>query len=344
MTEPKLYSAAEPLAAIDPEVFATRSVLLDNGLSGRLTKFESKTPHDFAPLLAGKLGDSVTLDAQLFLPAAKNRNPVVIMVPGSGNIGPHHLEQVSALTNAGIAVLLIDPFRARAISSTIGNQAQLSWAASTYDVIAAFKFLKSVREIDSENIGVLGSSRGGTAALMALTEQVSNSLLDDDEHIKAGFAGYPWCGLQFWNARIAKQSSVLIMSGNKDDWVSVQQCQDFAHSSTQVTGNVNIVLVPGAYHAFDRSGIDPLRMESVLTSSSYPTVYMSDDGTYLDPATGLPDKNLSGEDFINEAVAGGFIRKGVTIGTCGNQAQEYRDTMVRFFVETLGQPKSKSRA
>src|SRR3546814_8454541 len=120
----------------------------------------------WAATIQGETGPAVTLNAQIFLPGRREKElPAIIMVTGSGNIGTHHLAEAAALNSAGEAVLLIDPCRARGIADTIADQGRLTWVASTYDVLAAVRYLQSRGDIDPARIGALGGSRGGTAEI-----------------------------------------------------------------------------------------------------------------------------------------------------------------------------------
>ncbi|MGV1683886.1 dienelactone hydrolase family protein [Sphingopyxis sp. NJF-3] len=278
----------------------------------------------------------MTLTAQFFHPAtAAGRLPAVIMVPGSGGIGPHHLRQSAALTNAGFAVLLIDPFHGRGIRDTVADQARLSWAAGAFDVIAAFQYLRSRDDIDVDRIGAVGSSRGGSAVLFALSEHLSR-YFPSHAGLKAAVTGYPWCGSQFYAPRLANNAALLVLSGDRDDWVSVQQCQDAVHALAAGGNNASMRIFPGARHAFDRDGVAPLRIEDAVTSTTFPTVYMDDAGNYYDPATGQPNPTLTSADFVRRSIEDGFVRRGVTIGTEGDQADRYVRAMVDFLSRHLG--------
>ena len=329
---------AQPLASVSSQEFADKPVKLANGIVGELTRFESRSPADFAPMLSGRLGPRVVLNAQLFRPRDCTSCPAVVFVPGSGNIGPHHLAQASALTDSGLAVLLIDPFRGRGIDETISDQEKLSWAASTFDVIAAVRHIRTLRGIDEDRVGAAGNSRGGTAVMLAAAEPISLRFLGKS-NIKAIVAGYPWCGTQFWSAKLAPSTSMLVLSGAKDDWVSVQQCQDAVHAIDRAGGSARINLFPGAYHAFDRHDMPLTRLEQVSTALTYPTVYMDDRGHYLNPQTGEPDPALGPAYFVQDSIAGKFGKRGVTIGTHGTQARDYIDALVAFLSSQL-QPTS----
>src|SRR3546814_15650033 len=97
------------------------------------------------------------------------------MVPGSGNIGTHHLAEAAALNSAGYAVLLIDPFRARGIADTLADQGRLTWVASTYVVLAAVRYPQFRGDNDPARIGELGSTLGYNAAMMAAADPLADT-------------------------------------------------------------------------------------------------------------------------------------------------------------------------
>ena len=320
---------------VDGASFARQPVTLASGVIGQTLTLSSRTPIDFAPMLKGELGATVTLHAQLFVPSGKGPYPAVVFVPGSGGVGPHQLQQADAITARGIAVLLIDPFGGRGIGETISDQGRLTWAASTYDVIAAVKLLRSLPGIDPRRIGAVGSSRGGTAVMLAASRPISERYFGANGGLAAAVSGYPWCGTQFWSARLANGTPLLVLSGDKDDWVSVQQCQDAVHAIANAESDASMKIFRGAFHAFDRAGMPPTRMAQVATATTYPTVYMNDSGWYRDPRTGKPDPALTPRSFVQQSVEDGFVRHGVTVGTQGKQAAEYVDEMVAFLTSRL---------
>ena len=328
--------ATAEIPRVDPVVFASTPAVLPRGMRGAIVAVPTRNPVDYGHAIRGDLGTTVSLTAQLFLPSETvGRVPAVIIVPGSGGIGPHHLEQAGALLSAGLAVLVLDPFHARGIGDTIADQGRLTWAASAYDVLSALTYLRSRRDIDTKLIGAVGSSRGGTAVMMAIAAPFSDAIVGQGNGLRAVVAGYPWCGTQFRSARLTKGAALLVMQGDRDDWVSVQQCQDAVHALSVVGGDAKMKIFTGALHAFDRSGVPPTRIETAVTSTIYPTVYMDDAGHYFDLRSGDVDPSLKPSDFASKSIAGGFLHKGVTIGTTGTQAADYVSEMVEFFKSRL---------
>lgn len=326
-----------PIPHVDSAQFADKPYVLSNGIKGMLVKIPSHSPTDYAPLLKGDLGPVVMLTGQLFLPASGSKQPypAVVETPGSGDLGQNHMAHAAALTSAGMAVLVIDPFFSRGIKDTIANQNQLSFAASAYDVLASVKFLRTRKDIDAKRIGATGGSRGGTAVLMAETAPVSDAVLGAGNGLRAVVAGYPWCGVQFYSAHLADHASLLVMSGDHDDWVSYQQCQDQTHAMGVAGQDVVMELFPGARHSFDREGVPPATVPDAITSTTFPTIYMDDQGRYYNMRTGKVDPALAGPTISQYSIKGGFLKKGVTIGSERTQAKEFSDDMVNFFKAKL---------
>jgi dienelactone hydrolase len=338
-TNAKPSASSESIPHVDSAQFAATPYVLSNGIKGILVKIPSHSPVDYGPLLKGQLGPSVLLTGQLFLPAKGSKSPyaAVVETPGSGGLGPQHMDHAAALTSAGIAVLVIDPFFGRGIKDTVADQNQLTFAASAYDVLAAVKFLRTRTDIHANRIGATGGSRGGTAVLMAETAPVSDAVLGRENGLRAVVAGYPWCGVQFYSAHLADHASLLVMQGDHDDWVSYQQCQDETHAMGVAGQDVVMELFPGARHSFDREGVPPTTVPNAITSTTFPTVYMDDQGRYYNMRTGKVDPALAGQTISQYSIKGGFLKKGVTIGSEGTQAKEFSDEMVNFFKAKLMQ-------
>lgn len=333
---PGAVAADAPLPSVSSASFASTPLALSNGVKGTIISFESHTPTDWAPAIRGEVGPAVALNAQLFLPARRTgKLPAIILVPGSGNIGTHHLAEAAALNSAGYAVLLVDPFYARGIADTIADQGRLTWVASTYDVLAAVRYLRSRSDIDPARIGALGGSRGGTAVMMAAAAPFTKAVLGSDQGLRAVVAGYPWCGTQFQSARLSGGAALLVLQGDRDDWVSVQQCQDAVHAMTVGGQAASMRIIPGALHAFDRADVPPTQIPEAVTSTIFPTIYMTDAGVYFDPRTGQADPALTVKDFTGYAAKAGFGRKGVTIGSRPGDADTFMGEMVAFFEKEL---------
>ena len=167
--------------------FRDQTVTFASGVTGRNLEVPSASPLNYHQAVSAQAEMSrAVVDGKLFLPAAAPRPPgaarpggwpLVIVVPGSLGVDETHLAHADALTGAGLAVFVLDSFGARGITSTVTNQTQYSFAASAWDVLAAWHVLAKLPEIDGTRIGAQGHSRGGSAVLTAATRRFADAAL-----------------------------------------------------------------------------------------------------------------------------------------------------------------------
>jgi hypothetical protein len=115
--------------------------------------------------------ESIQLAGTLTLPKKEGLFPAVILISGSGQqnrdseILGHKPFLVIAdyLTRNGIAVLRYDD---RGVGESKGNPALSTSADFANDARAAIQYLRSRKEINTQNIGIIGHSEGGMIAPM----------------------------------------------------------------------------------------------------------------------------------------------------------------------------------
>ena len=83
---------------------------------------------------------------------------------------------------------------------------------------------------------------------------------------------------------------------------------------------------------------DRQRDIEAYTALSFPIIYLDDDGTFINWRTDEADPTIKGDFYSKYLVEGGFAQKGVTIGSAGDQAKEYRKEVLDFFTATLSSP------
>ncbi|GAI94382.1 unnamed protein product, partial [marine sediment metagenome] len=113
----------------------------------------------------------ITLAGTLTLPPGKSPSPVVLLISGSGpqdrneTIYNHRPFLVLAdyLTRQGIAVLRVDD---RGVGKSTGDFSQATSEDFASDVLAGIEYLKTRKEINLEQIGLIGHSEGGLIAPM----------------------------------------------------------------------------------------------------------------------------------------------------------------------------------
>src|ERR1700730_9036895 len=318
-------------SAEQQSLLAEDRVVLANGVAGKAVHIDSGNPKSYEEVVARSEFPSVQLNARLFLPNGDARHPVVIIAPGSSGVRNSAIDHAMALTSAGIAVLVLDPFGARSVTSTVADQGQFSFAASSYDVLAAAKYLATLPEIDGVHIGALGYSRGGTAVLQAAVSPLTNAVLGEGVSLRAVAAAWPWCGYQFERPD-TRPTAIRFFVGDLDNWVSPIQCQGYAALMQDRNPDVSIRVFRNAVHGFGNG--QPLRDQpDAMTALNAPITYINAQGEILDPYTGSP---LSGVDpgALAKRTAP-FLSRGARVGSQDDQAQEFVADMVGFFKRLL---------
>jgi dienelactone hydrolase len=268
------------------------------------------------------------LDGQLFVPAGGEAKAVVILAPGSGGVSGDNLKHAQALTSAGLAVYILDPFAGRGIKNTRSDQSQLTHAASAYDVLAAARMLATQSNIDGQRIGALGYSRGGAAVLLAVHQQMTRAVLGEGKSLRAALVGWPLCIFQFAHALTAP-TVVRFLVGDSDNRTSPAHCQAQAMAMRANNPHVSIRLFKDAYHGFGYSF--PLREFPNIQRArlNSPILYLNDQGAFLDLHTG---EAIPGIDQFTYTKKLGLAEKVTAVtGTKPGQSEAFVEDMVSFF-------------
>ena len=311
--------------------FRDRAIAFANGARGQHVAIPTANPINFHQAISHpEAMESIAIDAQLFLPpGAAAAVPAVIIVPGSLGVAPSHLSHAETLNALGAAVLVIDPFGARGIASTVANQVQYSFAASAWDVLAAVRVLAARSGIDPARIGAQGHSRGGSAVLSAATRCLADKVLADGPRLRAVYAAYPWSGQQFLDPDIGG-TSVRAVIGDRDGWCSAQQVQGHVQAMRLRGGDASVRIVADAAHSFDReTAVEMVADASVAPGA--PTSFIAADGAFVHPVTGEADPRLTDRDMMIYGIKAGYGVKGAAIGSRPGQAALFREDMTRFW-------------
>jgi dienelactone hydrolase len=313
--------------------FRDRTITFANGATARHLDIPSASPRNYHQVVSAPAAMPPTvIDGKLLLPPgppAAGGWPLVIVVPGSLGIAASHLAHAETLTGAGLAAFVLDPFGARGITSTVTNQTQYSFAASAYDVLAAWKVLSALPEIDARRVGAQGHSRGGSAVLTAATRRFADAVVGRGRGLAAVLAAYPWSGHQFLDPAVGV-TRIRVLMGDRDDWCSVQQVQGHVQAIRLTGGAVSLRLFGGAAHSFDR-GTPVVRVEDAAVAPGAPTTYLGDDGACIHPLTGRADPALTDRDVAVYALKAGYGVRGASLGSREAEATEFRDDILGFW-------------
>ena len=317
--------------------FRDRAIAFAGGVAGRNVDVPSASPRNYHQAISAAAEmPRVVIDGKLFLPAGvpgATRVPAVIIVPGSLGVAASHVAHAETLTGARMAAFVLDPFGARGVTSTVANQTQYSFAASAYDVLAAWSVLSTLSGIDPRRIGAQGHSRGGSAVLTAATRRFADAVVGAGHGLAAVLAAYPWSGHQFLDPGVGA-TRIRVLMGDRDEWCSVQQVQGHVQAVRLTGGTVTMRLFAGAAHSFDR-GTPLVRVSEAAVAPGAPTTYLADDGACIHPLTGQPDPALTDRDVAVYGLKAGYGVRGASLGSRDGEAEEFREDMLAFWTAAL---------
>jgi dienelactone hydrolase len=141
-------------------------------------------------------------------------------------------------------------FTGRGVKETATDQSRLSPAADVAGALSALRLLATHPSIDPSRIGVIGFSRGGSAAINSALEPIRHAIINDDLRFAAHVALYPGCAVPFVSAHL-DGSPMLMLLGGKDDYTPASFCLAYAEKLRAKGASVREVVYPNANHAFD---------------------------------------------------------------------------------------------
>jgi dienelactone hydrolase len=317
--------------------FRDTEIVFANGVKGRTLDILSASPSSYFQVLnSPNEMPRLTIDGQLFLPRGAQAGvklPLVMIVPGSLGVAPSHVTHAETLNAEGFATFVLDPFGPRGVTSTVANQTQYSWAASAYDVLAAWSALSALPEIDASRIGAQGHSRGGGAVLTAATRTFAEPIVGKGNGLAAVLPAYPWSGHQFLDPNVG-ETRVHVLMGDRDEWCSPMQVQGHMQAIRLSGGKASMRLFGGAHHSFDR-GTPIVNIAEASVSPAAPTSYIDGTGAFVHPLTGVADHKLTDRDMAVYGIKAGYGKKGAQIGSQDGDAERFRADMVAFWKDAL---------
>jgi dienelactone hydrolase len=320
--------------------FRDQDIVFKNGARGQNFEIPTANPLNYFHVISRSAElPKLTIDGKLFLPSDTRRKtdgkfPLVMVVPGSLGVAPSHLAHAEAAVDDGFAAFVLDSFGARDVTSTVANQTQFSFAASAYDVLAAWKVLSAHPDIDTSRIGAQGHSRGGSAVLTAATRRFADAVVGDGAGFRSVLAAYPWSGHQFLDPSV-DETEIRVIMGDADEWCSPMQVQGHCQAIRLSGGKVTMRLIGGAQHSFDR-GTDIENVADASVSPAAPTIYIGNNGAFIHPLGDVADSKLVDRDLMIYALKAGYGRKGAKIGSRDGEAELFRADMLAFWRRTLG--------
>jgi dienelactone hydrolase len=203
----------------------------------RLTGYLARPDTGFSGILGGERGNNAPY-------------PAVVVLHGCSGISSHSIAIADRLGSWGYVALTVDTLGRRGLDGCYSG----TYTDQAFDAYAALRYLATLEAIDPQKIAVLGQSMGGSAALYALDRDLAARRLA--ERFRAGIAYYPACA----GAPMAAMSApLLILIGEADAWNPAEACRWLAAHAWPDAEKVELVVYPGAHHAFDIVAFNPGR-------------------------------------------------------------------------------------
>ena len=109
----------------------------------------------------------VTVTGEFRITRSNVKRPVVVLMHGSGGMGPNIEYWEHTLNALGISTFAIDGFTGRGLTSVNTDQALLGRLNFILDAYRVLDILAKHPRVDPARIALMGFSRGGQAALFA---------------------------------------------------------------------------------------------------------------------------------------------------------------------------------
>jgi dienelactone hydrolase len=216
-----------------------------------LRPFNSMTVSDQQFLKGEDKGSPVTIAGELRIPRPTGALPVVVLMHGSGGVGPNVGLWVTDLNAMGISSFVIDGFTGRGLTGTSTNQAQLGRLNFILDIYRALEILSKHPRVDPARIALMGFSRGGQAALYASVRRFHQMWNKSGIDFAAYLPFYPDCSTSYLEDSDVSQSPVRIFGGTIDDYNPIARCKPYVQRLKTAGRDVTITEYPNASHAFD---------------------------------------------------------------------------------------------
>ena len=216
-----------------------------------LMPFASLTLSDQQVLKGDANGAPTTLAGELRIAKPTGPQPVVMLMHGSGGVGPNVGMWVYDLNAMGISTFVLDGFTGRGLTTTATNQALLGRLNFILDIYRALELLSKHPRVNAQQIALMGFSRGGQAVLYASLKRFHGMWNKSGVDFAAYLPFYPDCSTTYIDDTNVSASPIHIFGGTIDDYNPIARCKEYAARLKVAGHEIAITEYPHAPHAFD---------------------------------------------------------------------------------------------
>lgn len=213
-------------------------------------------------VVAAKLQSFVELQ----LPLGDGPHPLVVLNPGCLGWHPHHQQWRAKLIKKGFAVVLVDSFAARGLTTrtqleNVCSGASIPGSQRAGDLMAVLPNIWSRPDIQPDKTVMMGWSHGGWTAMDFLI-MAANKILPPNlssmppinvNNISAAFLFYPYCGFGSLSGEQGFPASVVVRvyHGTADRITSPSACRARVDALASSGANIRFFPQRDAGHWFD---------------------------------------------------------------------------------------------
>jgi dienelactone hydrolase len=212
-------------------------------------------------------GKAVTVTGEFRIAQGAGKLPVVILIHGSGGMGPNVESWARDLNAMGISTFALDGFTGRGLTSVNMDQALLGRLAFTLDAYRVLDMLAKHPRVDPARIVLMGFSRGGQGALFASLKRFHQMWNKSGADFAAYIPFYPDC-MTTYISDTEVDRPIRIFHGTPDDYNPVASCKRYVERLGAAGRDVQLTEYPNAQHGFD----NPLGAPAPFTTKGAQTV------------------------------------------------------------------------
>jgi dienelactone hydrolase len=234
-------------------------------------------------------GKPVVISGELRIAQGAGRLPVVVLMHGSGGIGPNIEAWAQQLNAMGISTFAIDGMTGRGLTGVSTNQALLGRLNFIVDIYQALIVIANHPRVDRDRIALMGFSRGGQAALYASLERFHRLWNKSGAQFAAYIPFYPDCATTYIGDTEVANRPIRIFHGTPDDYNPVASCKRYVERLREAKRDVALVEYPNAPHGFDNPlGAVPARAAANAQTVRNCTIRENPVGVFVNTATSAP--------------------------------------------------------
>ncbi len=214
--------------------------------------------------IAGRAtGSATTIDGYLYRPAGAGPFPAVVGLHGCNGMLTRDRAGVQQIYDHwgqhlkanGFVLLLVDGFTPRGVTNVCGVAQQAAVAPSNVrprDAYGGLLYLQAQPYVQASKIAVMGWSHGGGTALYTVAPSAPGRPAPLKHDFAAAVPFYPgWCRARDHGAGWKPVVPMLALLGGADDWTPSEPCLALLEGAKSAGATIDIVVYPGAHHAFD---------------------------------------------------------------------------------------------